>query len=111
MKKNILIIIYSFFCIYSNKTYFHSDNKGIANIEKEGRDICEYKSQLYFFFFVNFKSIPFPTFEPTIISYGNKLLYEIFDERNYGKDMDEYCARFNKEITKKIADMRSKKDV
>ena len=103
------------FCnVYSNKTYFHSDNKGIANIEKEGRDICEYKSeyinsQLYFFFFLNFKSVPSPTFEPTIISYGNKLLYEIFDERNYGKNMDEYCARFNKEITKKIAEMRSKR--
>ncbi len=99
------------FCIVcSKRTSYYRDEKAILNKDKDDQDSVVFNtddlhSVLYFFFFKNFTSKPCPLLEPRVISYGNKLLYEIFDERKYGKILSDCCKKLNKEIDKIILDL------
>ena len=99
------------FCIVCSKsTLYYSDEKVILNADKDGQDSAVFNtydlhSVLYFFFFNNFTSKPCPLLEPRVITYRNKLLYELFDERKYSKILHDCCTKLNKETDKIILDL------
>ena len=92
------------FCDVCPKKNLFFWNKRIISIPKKEKssfslfETDEIYSHLYFFFFNNFTSNQCLSLEPKIISFGNKLLYEIFDERHYEEKMSDYCERYNKEL-------------
>jgi hypothetical protein len=99
--------LFLFCTVFSKNTLYYTDEKAILTIGKEGQDSAVFNtddlhSVLYFFFFNNFTSKPCPLLEPRVISYGNKLLYEIFDERKYGKFLSDCCKKLNTETNKYI---------
>jgi len=81
------------FCLVCSKsTLYYSDERAFLNADKDGQDsdvlnADDLHSVLYFFFNNNFTSKPCPLLEPRVISYGNKLLYEIL----MGKNMAKFC--------------------
>ena len=96
------------FCLVCSKNTFYYDNHTyICIVNKEFLDVAVFNSDdlhsvLYFFFFQNFSSNPNPGLEPKIISFGNKCLYEIFDERKYGKNLTDCCKNLNNKIVDNI---------
>ena len=94
---------FMFLDICSKDTYFYIDYHYICVSSKETTFSCQFITDALYscinlFFFKSFNSISNFSLEPKIISFGNKLLYEIFDERKYDNKMSDYCARFNKEF-------------
>ena len=95
--------LFMFCSVCSKSTYFNRNKASICVSSKEESVSSIFKTDDIFscldlFFFKAFKSIPNFSIEPKIISFGNKLLYEIFDERKYDSKMDNYCKRFNDEF-------------
>ena len=99
------------FCLVCSKnTLYYCDDKSILLTDEEAQDTSVFNtddlhSVLYFFSFKNFSSTANAFLEPRIISLGNKLLYEIFDERKYGKALTDCCVRLNKELNKSILEV------
>ena len=58
----------------------------------------EIYSNLFFFFFENFTSNAYLSFEPKLISFGNKLLYKIFDGKHFDRNMKDNCSKYNNEL-------------
>lgn len=98
--------IFSFCFICPKTTFYLTDNKSIVSKEEAGSKAVfssdDIQSALSFFFFKNFTSISCPYLEPRLIKYGNKLLYEIFDERKFAMILQECCIRLNKEVGSNI---------
>ena len=90
----------SFCLVCSKNTFYYDNHNNICIVNKEFLDVAVFNSDdlhsvLYFFFFQNFSSNPNPGLEPKIISHGNKYLYELFDERKYGKSLTDFCQNFS----------------
>jgi hypothetical protein len=97
----------SFCSVCSKNTLYYAQNKFLCVLDKEYNSYAVFNnddlhSVLYFFFFQNFISNPCPGLEPKIISYGNKCLYELFDERKYGNSLDDCCKNLNNKIVDNI---------
>jgi len=96
------------FCdICAKDINFYSYYTNVCSVSTEGACHAIFKSHylyacLYFFFFQNFKSNPCFSLVPKIISTGNDLLYQIFDERRYNNKMSEYLIRLNNDHAKCI---------
>ena len=94
--------IFCFVC--SINTLFCEESRSISVLSKETSYSSPFKtddifSSLDFFFFKTFDSKSNFSLEPKIISFGNKLLHEIFDERKYDDKMIDYCRRFNTDFS------------
>ena len=101
--------------VCSINTYFNGSSKGLL-ASQENYVFPVFKtdelfSRFHLFFFTNFTSIENSSLEPKILSYGNKLLYEIFDERKYDAKMDDYRSRFNNEFNTYFHNLDCKKRV
>lgn len=93
---------YFLFCnVSSKKTYFDANQQGLyrknERLSRAGFSTNDIYSTLRFFYFKDFKSNVDYSLKSKIIFYGNKLLYDIFDERNNEENMSDYCDRMNKE--------------
>ena len=103
--------LFSFCFVCSKFSFYLTDNKSILAIEEAGSKAVfstnDIHSAISFFFYKNFVSFPSPYLEPKLIKLGNKLLYEIFDERKFTMGLQDLCIRFNKEIGTNILEMSS----
>ena len=102
--------LFSFCFVCSKKTYFYNKDRSILINDKEDSNNVAFStddlySSLKFFFFKNFTSNPCPLLEPRVISYGNKLLYEIFDERKFGEFLSDCCGKLNNEINEYLLEI------
>ena len=99
------------FCLVCSKnTLYYCADKSILLKDEEAQDSSTFStddlhSVLYFFGFKNFTSTANAFLEPRIISLGNKLLYEIFDERKFGKSLTDCCVRINEELNNSILEV------
>ena len=99
--------LFTFCLVCSKNTLYYEKNNSLCLVAKENNETAVFNSDdlhsvIYFFFFQNFTSNPCPSLEPNIISYGNKCLYEIFDERKYGKNLGDCCKNLNNRIVDNI---------
>lgn len=102
--------LFTFCFVCSKNTQYYSDSLSILLVDEEDSNCSVFNSNdlhsvLRFFFFTNFTSNPCPLLEPKVISTGNKLLYEIFDERKYGEIMIECCKKLNGGVNKIILEL------
>lgn len=106
--------LFSYCLVCSKSTFFLELQNTSCEVDMEGNVSLEFQteniySQLKFFFFKKFTSISCPFLEPKIISIGNKLLYEIFDEKQYGINLDESCVQFSNNMINNILTMTKTK--
>jgi len=102
--------------VCSKDTYFYTNKSGLLNLSKERYIFSIFKTEelfscIHLFFFKDFISVANSCLEPKILSYGNKLLYEIFDERKFDKNMVDYCLRFNTEFEKYFHKLDNKRRI
>ena len=108
--------LFAFCDIFSSNTSFYSDYTTICRISTDNSCLAIFKTDniyscLYLFFFKDFTSNQCFSLLPKIVSTGNKLLYEIFDERSYNKKFSEYSKRLNNEHIQQILKINTSKNI
>lgn len=100
--------------VCSKSTLYYQKYHSLCVVTKENNNVSVFNSAdlhsaLYFFYFQNFTSNPCPNLEPKIISNINKYLYELFDERKFGKNLDDCCNDLNNQIADNILELDKKR--
>lgn len=106
--------LFSFCLVCSKSTFFLEYQNSCCEVDMEGDVSLVFQtedlfSQLKFFYYKKFTSIPCPFLEPKITCFGNKLLYENFDEKKFGTNLNECCLSFSNDMIDNILTMTKTK--